>query len=582
MVLSRLPTPEPSVFSGDPLKFLEWRTSFKALIERRCTNPADKLFYLQKYVSGEAQSVLEGSFYRKDDEAYDQAWEALNARYGHPFVIQRAFREKLNNWPKIGSRESIKLRQFSDFLTACSNAMPHIKGLQVLNDCEENQKMLQKLPDWLTSRWNRHVTMQLKRLEEYPTFKDFANFVAQEAEIACNPVTSFHALKLSEEKLSREVKRSKANAFITNVKASDKSKMVSKTYSVGGSNSVDSNRSNKVNAMPSGSNPVICRCCGENHSIHKCQTFTSKSVEDKRKFILDNNLCFGCLRKGHNSKECRNKATCSICKKHHPTPLHEDRLSSAAVTVPHTMQAEQNSSSLSCCVDSGDGGSTSMIVPVWISSTSTPERETLVYALLDTQSSNTFVDQEVCYDCSRALAPRQVITGGDEEPYAVRTDLGWSIVGSSPWIAKSTEVTGLCHRVSVKEIPILTPTSVIRALESDFRDTSPKERSISQDDIQFTQLLNEKIHQNSEGHLEMPLPFKTRPQLPENKQLALVRLKRLKGRFEKDPNSKDDYVKFMEGVFKDGDAERAEHHPRQKMSGISSPGGISPKKARED
>ncbi|KAL1276825.1 hypothetical protein QQF64_036448 [Cirrhinus molitorella] len=655
MVLSRLPTPEPSVFSGDPLKFLEWRTSFKALIERRCTNPADKLCYLQKYVSGEAQSVLEGSFYRKDDEAYDQAWEALNARYGHPFVIQRAFREKLNNWPKIGSRESVKLRQFSDFLTACSNAMPHIKGLQVLNDCEENQKMLQKLPDWLTSRWNRHVTMQLKRLEEYPTFKDFANFVAQEAEIACNPVTSFHGLKLSEEKLSREVKRSKANAFITNVKASDKSKMVSKTYSVGGSNSVDSNRSNKVNAMPSGSNPVICRCCGENHSIHKCQTFTSKSVEDKRKFILDNNLCFGCLRKGHNSKECRNKATCSICKKHHPTPLHEDHPSSAAVTVPHTMQAEQNSSSLSCCVDSGDGGSTSMIVPVWISSTSTPERETLVYALLGKQSSNTFVDQEVCermgaisepvklklttmmgkdsvvqservnelrvsgftshglislppaytrdfiplershiptpetarrwshlneiaheipmllnckvglligYDCSRALAPRQVITGGDEEPYAVRTDLGWSIVGSSPRIAKSTEVTGLCHRVSVKEIPILTPASVIRALESDFRDTSPKERSISQDDIQFTQLLNEKIHQNSEGHLEMPLPFKTRPQLPENKQLALVRLKRLKGRFEKDPKFKDDYVKFMEGVFKDGDAERAEHQPK--------------------
>ena len=82
--------------------------------------------------------MLEGSFYRNDDEAYNQAWEALNNRYGHPFVIQRAFREKLNNWPKIGSRESIRLIQFSDFLVACSNAMPHVKGLQALNDCEEN------------------------------------------------------------------------------------------------------------------------------------------------------------------------------------------------------------------------------------------------------------------------------------------------------------------------------------------------------------------------------------------------------------------------------------------------------------
>lgn len=33
MVLSRLPAPEPFVFSGDPLKFIEWSTSFKALIE---------------------------------------------------------------------------------------------------------------------------------------------------------------------------------------------------------------------------------------------------------------------------------------------------------------------------------------------------------------------------------------------------------------------------------------------------------------------------------------------------------------------------------------------------------------------
>ncbi|KAI3359202.1 hypothetical protein L3Q82_002719 [Scortum barcoo] len=299
----------------------------------------------------------------------------------------------------------------------------------------------------------------------------------------------------------------------------------------------------------------------------------------------------------------------------------------------HAMQAEENTSSLSCSVDKGDGGSTSMIVPVWISSTSTPEKETLVYALMDTQSSSTFVDQEVCekmgaglepvklklttmmgkdsivqservsslrvrgfssqsfinlppaytrdfiplershipttetarrwkhlnsiakeipelmdcevglligYDCSRALAPRQVITGGDDEPYAVKTDLGWSIVGSSPQVAKASEVTGLCHRVSVKELPSLTPATVIKALESDFK----------------------AIHQDSDGHLEMPLPFKTRPQLPENKRLALLRLNQLKRKFEKNPKFDDDYTKFMEGIFKDGDAEEAESQPK--------------------
>lgn len=139
VALSRLPVPEPFVFFGDPLKFIEWSIMFKSLIERRCPNSADRLFYLQRYIDGEAKSVLEGTFYRKDDQAYQQAWEKLNARYGHSFVVQRAFREKLSKWPKIGASEYVKLREFSDFLQSCSDAMPHVKSLNVLNDCEENQ-----------------------------------------------------------------------------------------------------------------------------------------------------------------------------------------------------------------------------------------------------------------------------------------------------------------------------------------------------------------------------------------------------------------------------------------------------------
>lgn len=118
------------------------------------------------------------------------------------------------------------------------------------------------------------------------------------------------------------------------------------------------------------------------------------------------------------------------------------------------------------------------------------------------------------YDCPKARAPRQVITGHDDEPYGIKTDLGWSIVGSSQQVANSAEVTGLCRHKAVKELPALTPATVIRALEADFRDTNPREKSISQDDIQFTQLRNEKINQNADRHLGMPLPFKTHPQLP--------------------------------------------------------------------
>lgn len=123
LMMTQHPAPEPLTFTGDPLKFTEWRTSFKALIETSCTDSAHRLFYLKKYISGEARSVLEGTFYRSDKDAYSQAWDALNKCYGHPFIVQRAFRGKLSSWPKIGPKESIKLREFSDFLISCKNAM---------------------------------------------------------------------------------------------------------------------------------------------------------------------------------------------------------------------------------------------------------------------------------------------------------------------------------------------------------------------------------------------------------------------------------------------------------------------------
>lgn len=192
--INRLPTPEPTMFSGEPIKFIEWKSTFMSLIEQTGMSAADKLYYLKRYVTGSARKCLEGTFFRNDEEAYNDTWAKLNQRYGQPFVLQRAFREKLSSWPKIQLRDADGLRNFADFVNACMPTMPHVKGLQILNDCEENQKLLHKLPDWINTRWNRHVTKTLMGGGEFPSFSEFASFLSLEAEVACNPVTSIHAL----------------------------------------------------------------------------------------------------------------------------------------------------------------------------------------------------------------------------------------------------------------------------------------------------------------------------------------------------------------------------------------------------
>ncbi|XP_045070211.1 uncharacterized protein LOC123484206 [Coregonus clupeaformis] len=167
----RLPIPEPTIFNGDPLRFNDWKVSFQTLIDRKNIPAEENIYYLRKYVGGPAKKAIESYFLLGSESAYHAAWRILEERYGNPFLIAKAFRDKLEAWPKISSKGSIELQEFADFLRSCEAAMTQIRGLEVLNDCNENQKLLAKLPDWLTSRWNRNVIEVEEESHTFPSFQ---------------------------------------------------------------------------------------------------------------------------------------------------------------------------------------------------------------------------------------------------------------------------------------------------------------------------------------------------------------------------------------------------------------------------
>ena len=144
------------------------------------------------------------------------------------------------------------------------------------------------------------------------------------------------------------------------------------------------------------------------------------------------------------------------------------------------------------------------------------------------------------YTCFRAFKPLEVVLGGYDDPYGLRTCLGWCIMGPTGSV-NSTD----CHVV------LNTNYKEIFAQSDDLEDIG-----LSIDDKRFVEILNNGVVQKADGKYEAPLPLRQDPDIINNKFGAKKRLDCLKTKFDKNPDFKSKYVEVMEDNIKHGFAER--------------------------
>ena len=638
---SRLPVPIPPVFDGNPLKFINFKKSFVALVESKGIPPADKLYYLQQYLTGEAKAAVEGCFFGSDNAAYGNAWERLEKRFGHPFKIQQSLRDKLKAWPKVPPDNSKAFQDFGDFLHTLQEAMPYVDGLKVLDDYVQIQDIAAKLPHWCNNRWTRLVTTTMNEGNSYPSFATFVSFVNVETQVATNPIcaASQNQRHTPQVKTNYQYNSRRANGLAHAISTDEGSPIQHKESSF-----------------------VSCSfCASKQHLIGVCTKFNDLSHEKKIKFIREKHLCFKCLYHGHPSKWCQNKIVCHMCKKNHHTMLHldyyvkpEKKTSSTKIVDPkakcsnpdHEVKRPSTVEGISNKAQSNMvRGCTSMILPVWLKTGHSGSQEILTYALVDTQSDNSYISEDLAdrlsipykvtrmqmktmnqvtttdcrkfenislrgfdmsievniesvfttahipysrnhipskvevskmphlaavaphippiqdceaglligYNCPRALRPVEIVQGSPEDAFAVKTDLGWSVVGGTA----TQEGSGFCHRTSAKELLAPPPGEIIRLLDQDFTDTKD-DIVYSQEDLMFLKTLEKGIRINDKGKLSMPLPLKNKATLPNNHSMALSRLNSLKRKLTKDDKFATHYCNFMQQMIDKGHAEKVQ------------------------
>ena len=180
-------------------------------------------------------------------------------------------------------------------------------------------------------------------------------------------------------------------------------------------------------------------------------------------------------------------------------------------------------------------------------------------------------------NCPRAIKPREVITGKADDPYAIRTLLGWGIIGpKTPVQELLSEIENgetICHRIVTQEIggtkrfdskfvintqtkEIINPYHLKEMFELNFSERSTGDYALSQEERKFLARVTENIRHLEDRHYEMPLPLKDpNTKLPNNREMALHRLKHLKRRFIANERYRNDYGSFMDMVIQNGYAE---------------------------
>ena len=365
------------VFTGDPLEYPIWNSTFYALVDSKQMNVQSKMNLLSQYVSGKPKQVVDYYMLIGTNQAYQEARELLHERYGNENVVSTAFISKLNSWPKVNAKDPNCLRMFSDFLLKVVAAKKTIHSLDVLDFAKENVKLLEKLPYSLQSKWRDQILhwKSKKGPDTYPPFSKFTIFVKEAADSACIPeLESMYNIR-QERGITKSNTKLSVNTLTITIGDKSDPKVNAVDVKIKGSKGNSEDKEN-------------CSYCKKDHTLDTCKEFTEKPSQEKKLFFFTNYLCYGCgTSSSHKVNDCKHKKSCKVCSGQHLSCFHEECIS---------YQEKATSYCINVSRQRDESTEYSMIVPVWVRPKNKPSIEVLQYAVLDDQSNVGFISQKLC------------------------------------------------------------------------------------------------------------------------------------------------------------------------------------------
>ena len=370
-----LPSREVPVFRGDPLQYLTFIRVFEHTVEEKTDSFKDRLFFLEQYTEGHAKELVRSCRYADHEKGYLEAKRLLQENFGNELLIASACVDKISKWNVIKGEDKKLLHAYAVTLRACLNTMQDIKFLDELNTPSQIREVVLKLPYRLREKWRTRAFDFYEHKKRRAKFPELVSFIERQARMAMDPLYG----DIQDPAAKRDQRGSKP--FSGKVSHLDLKKS---SFATVASPAVGVKQEVNTTSRP-------CVFCAGEHSDESCK-INKRPHKEKIECLKGKGICFGCLVKGHRSKDCRNRLKCDVCSQSHPTVLHIHKEKNEEKADGQGTSKTVSSGMVALEVHGVTGagtGQTLSIVPVQIKmANSTQVLQT--YALLDSGSNACF------------------------------------------------------------------------------------------------------------------------------------------------------------------------------------------------
>ena len=135
--------------------------------------------YLRSFTKGEVQRVVDNFRKRRYGEpaaVLSDTWRELERRFGNIAAITNTLLSRLSDGAKFNDKDKAKLQSFADLCADVDSQLTHLPGLACLNYPNALRSIVEKLPTFLRSKWEKQVARFADAHQDaYPGFHDFAS-----------------------------------------------------------------------------------------------------------------------------------------------------------------------------------------------------------------------------------------------------------------------------------------------------------------------------------------------------------------------------------------------------------------------